>query len=125
MTHVYPACFGRNEDGSYTIAYPDLPGCISEGKDLADALAMASKALSQWIAYLMEDEQPLPAPSDMAQLTAGENEVLSLVAADVRDNRAVRRTVSLPAWMDAEAAAAGISLSRALQEALAARLKSE
>ena len=122
MTYVYPACFGRNEDGSYTITYPDLPGCISEGRDLANALAMASKALSQWMAYLIDEKQPLPTPSDLSQLTAGENEVLSLVAVDVRDNRAVRRTVSLPAWMDAEASKAGLSLSRVLQDALEARL---
>ena len=36
--YVYPALFHKNDDNSYTITYPDLPGCISEGKSLENAL---------------------------------------------------------------------------------------
>jgi predicted RNase H-like HicB family nuclease len=52
MEHVYPAIFRANGDGSYTVTFPDLPGCVSEGKSLADAVSMAHSALSQWIGYL-------------------------------------------------------------------------
>lgn len=46
MEYVYPAIFQQNEDGSYTITYPDLPGCISEGKSLGNAMFMAQSALT-------------------------------------------------------------------------------
>ena len=46
---VYPAVFHTNEDGSFTITYPDLPGCISEGNSLGNAMYMAQAALTQWI----------------------------------------------------------------------------
>ena len=57
MDYVYAAVFEPNEDGTYSITYPDLPGCISEGKDLADALRMAESALSQMIEYLKDSGQ--------------------------------------------------------------------
>jgi predicted RNase H-like HicB family nuclease len=54
MEHTYPAIFHLNGDGSYTITFPDLPGCISEGKSLGNAIYMAQSALTQWIEYLTE-----------------------------------------------------------------------
>ncbi|MDR2089390.1 MAG: type II toxin-antitoxin system HicB family antitoxin, partial [Clostridiales Family XIII bacterium] len=52
VEYVYPAKFHANSDGSYTITYPDLPGCISEGKSVGNAVYMAQSALFQWIDYL-------------------------------------------------------------------------
>ena len=44
--YIYPAVFHLNrDDGSYTITFPDLPGCISEGKSLGNAITMAASAL--------------------------------------------------------------------------------
>ena len=57
--YVYPALFHKNDDNSYTITYPDLPGCISEGKSLENALYMAESALTQWMEYL-SDKDPRP-----------------------------------------------------------------
>lgn len=125
MTYAYPATFRRNDDGSYTVTFPDLPGCISEGKDLAGALTMATRALGQWLSYLADEGESMPSPTDITGLSADEGELLSLVAAEARDTHAVRRTVSLPAWMDTEAAKAGLGLSRVLQDALAARLSKD
>lgn len=120
--YVYPALFHKNDDDSYTITYPDLPGCVSEGKSLENALYMAQSALTQWMAYLAESKEPAPAPSRIGDIRAGRNEFVNLVRADLRDDRAVRHTVSIPKWMDDRAASAGISLSRVLQEALRERL---
>lgn len=122
MEHVYPAIFEQNSDGSYTITYPDLPGCISEGKSLGNAIDMAQKALSQWIEYLLDDNDAIPTPSNIKTTKTSENQFATLIRADIRDNRAVRRTVSIPGWMDAKASDAGISLSKILQEALKEKL---
>ena len=101
--HVYPAIFHPNEDGSFSITFPDLPGCISEGKSLGNAMHMAQSALTQWIEYLVDKKQPL-------------------ICADVKDSRAVKRTVSIPNWMDDKVIESGLSLSRVLQDALKERL---
>ena len=63
--YVYPAIFHPNDDGSYTITYPDLPGCISEGKSLGNAIYMAQAALTQWIEYLTDKKQFIPSASDL------------------------------------------------------------
>ena len=122
MEYVYPAVLSANDDGSYTISYPDLPGCISEGKSLANALYMAQAALTQWIGYLMDKKQDIPVASDQKAVVIEEGAFVTLIRADVKDGRAVKRTVSIPKWMDDKVAEAGLSLSRVLQEALSQRL---
>ena len=57
--YVYPAVFHPNEDdSSITVIVPDLPGCITEGKDLADALFMAEDAVSMWLWYAEDSHTP-------------------------------------------------------------------
>ncbi|MCM1046070.1 MAG: type II toxin-antitoxin system HicB family antitoxin [Candidatus Gastranaerophilales bacterium] len=120
--YVYPAIFHSNEDGSFSIAYPDLPGCISEGKSLGNAMYMAQSALTQWIEYLTDKKQIIPQASDLKSIQTSTGEFVNLVRADIKDGRAVKRTVSIPKWMDDKVVEAGLSLSRVLQDALKERL---
>ena len=120
--YVYPAIFQPNEDGSFTITYPDLPGCISEGKSLGNAMYMAQSALTQWIEYLTDKKQEIPTARNLNEIETFQNEFVSLIRADVKDGRAVKRTVSIPKWMDDKVSEAGLSLSRVLQDALKERL---
>lgn len=122
MEYVYPAIFELNDDGSYTITFPDLPGCISEGKSLTNAIYMAQSALTQWLEYLLDEKENLPTPSPIKNLGVSEEQFVNIVRADVRDSRAVRRTVSIPGWLDIKASEAGISLSKVLQDALKTKL---
>ena len=84
MEHIYPAIFHVNNDGSYTITFPDLPGCISEGKSLGNALSMAQSALNQWIEYLTDKRQEIPQASGIGAIRAGEDEFVNLIRADLR-----------------------------------------
>lgn len=121
--YIYPALFHLNEDdGSYTITFPDLPTCITEGKDLSNALHMAQDLLTQWAAYTESRDETLPPASPIESVACEPGEFVNLVRAVVRDDRAVRRTVSLPKWLDDQVSAAGLSLSRILQDALKERL---
>lgn len=120
--YVYPALFHPNNDGSFTITYPNLPGCISEGKSLGNAMYMAQCALTQWIGYLADKKQPIPSASNPQEITASKGEFVNLIRADVKDARAVKRTVSIPKWMDDQVSESGLSLSRVLQDALKDRL---
>ncbi|HCF51498.1 MAG TPA: HicB family protein [Syntrophomonas sp.] len=123
MEYIYPAIFEQNSDGSYTITFPDLPGCISEGKSLGNAIDMAQSALTQWIEYLIEEKESIPNPRNIKTIKPIKNQFVNLVRANIRDNRAVRRTVSIPGWLDAKATDAGVSLSKVLQEALREKLR--
>ena len=122
MEYIYPAIFHANDDGSYTITYPDLPGCISEGKSLGNAIFMAESALTQWIKYLIDKKQELPEASSVLNIETGYGDFVNLIRVEIKDGRAVKRTVSIPKWMDEKAVRAGLSLSRILQEALSEKL---
>ena len=122
MAFVYPALFHANADGSYTITYPDLPGCISEGKSLDNAMYMAQDALTQWIDCTLEEKEPLPPASRLQDIPVEDGSFVNLIRAELKDNHAVRRTVSIPKWMDEKVSATGLSLSRVLQDALRERL---
>ena len=125
-TFVYPALFHFNEnDGSYTITYPDLPGCVSEGKSLENALYMAQDALRQWLECTIEVGQEIPAASRVESIAHKQGEFVNLIRVELKDTRAVRRTVSIPKWMYDAATSANISLSRVLQDALKERLDAQ
>lgn len=121
-SYIYPAVFHPNEDGSYTVTFPDLPGCVTEGKNLDNALYMAQDALGAWMEYAVESGAEVSPASSSQSLPLEASEFTSLIRVELKDSRAVRRTVSLPKWMDDKVAEAGLSLSRVLQDALQERL---
>lgn len=123
--YVYPALFHPNGDGSFTVTYPDLPGCISEGKSLGNAMYMAQSALTQWVEYLKDKKQPIPSASNFESIKTAQGDFVNLIRADVKDSRAVKRTVSIPKWMDDKVIEYGFSLSRVLQDALKEKLYAE
>ena len=122
MEYVYPAIFHRNDDKSYTIIFPDLPGCISEGKTLGNAIYMAQSALTQWIGYLTDKKQDIPNASPAKKLKAPKGDFVNLIRAEVKNTQAVKRTVSIPKWMDDKVTQSGLSLSRVLQDTLREKL---
>ena len=83
MRYVYAAIFDANSDGSYTITFPDLPGCISEGKNLYDALYMADVALREWLEYLSDEGHSIPEASDLRNITSGHGQFINLVHAEI------------------------------------------
>ena len=116
--YVFPALFHPNDDGSITITYPDLPGCISEGKSLGNAMYMAQSALALWLECALDEKEVIPAASSQKDIPQEGSEFVSLIRADVKDRRAVRKNISIPQWMDEKATQYGLSLSRVLQDAL-------
>lgn len=120
--YIYPAVFHPNEDGTFTVTFPDLPGCITEGKNLDNALHMAQDALGAWLDYAKENEIDIAPASNPQSISLDHGEFTSITCVDLKDSRAVRRTVSIPKWMDDKVSDAGLSLSRVLQDALKERL---
>ena len=71
---------------------------------------------------LTDKKQALPSASVLTDMKTEPGEFVNLIRADVKDSRAVKRTVSIPKWMDDKVSATGLSLSRVLQDALRERL---
>ena len=131
MKLAYPAIFIPFDDGDdgYTVEFPDLPGCVTEGNSMADALFMAEDAASGWVLTVLEDGEELPKASDMRMHKAPEGGFVSVVGLDMDayaekyGQKAVKKTLTIPAWMNTYVEANDISCSKVLQDAISAKLK--
>ena len=125
MKLIYPACFVPLEEQSgYCVTVPDLPGCVTQGSDLADAIAMAIDAASGWVLDELEDGNTPPVASNLNDLSAEDGGFINLIMLDMDSyaekygDRAVRKNCTIPAWLNTIAEKAGINFSAALQRAL-------
>ena len=120
MTRIYPAIF-HAEDG-FWVEFPDLEGCNTCGETFEDAMELAQEALGLYINSLLENHQDIPSPSDIRSIHSDPTNVISYVCVDDvkyrRDTHAVKKTLSIPAWLALEADEHNLSLSKVLQEAL-------
>jgi predicted RNase H-like HicB family nuclease len=127
MTFVYPVVFTPTKDGWYNAVVPDFPvntPVHTQGKTLADVFFMARDAIGLMGITLQDDGIPLPTPSRLEDITHESGEIISLIDIDfeayrrANDQRAVRRNVSLPSWLNEAAERAGLNVSAILQNAL-------
>ncbi|MBR1743977.1 MAG: type II toxin-antitoxin system HicB family antitoxin [Lachnospiraceae bacterium] len=118
MLKVYPAIIHKEE--GYWIEFPDLEGCQTYGNTLEETLELAEEALGLYLASLVENGQDLPEASDIQEIATEEE--TSYIYTDMnkyrRDTRAVKKMLSIPAWMAKQAETENISLSKVLQDAL-------
>lgn len=129
MTYLYTAVFTPIEDGSgYYACVPDLPGCSTTGRDLPDALTQITDAMAGWLCVAEDEGLPIHAPTPQAAISHQPDDLCSLIRVDTlqyraaTDTRAVRKNVSLPAWMVNLADRRGINCSQVLQDALREKL---
>ena len=126
MKLVYPAIFTPcKEKEGYTVVVPDLPGCVTEGSSLADAIDMGVDAASGWILGELEDGNDIPAASeykDIAPDTA--DSFVNLLVLDMESyaekygSKAVRKNITIPAWLNAYGEKNHLNFSKILQDAL-------
>lgn len=131
MNLIYPARFYPFEDGrGYTVDFPDLPGCITEGRSFSEAIELASDAAAGWILSSLEDGEAIPKATDYKDVRLeSEDGIVNMVVFDIDSysekysNKSVRTNVSIPAWLKTAAEANHINFSKVLQEALIAKVQ--
>lgn len=124
MLKSYPALFHKEEDGSYWVEFPEFAGG-TQGDDLEEAMKNAREMLESVLAAYLDDGMELPVPSDMGELTV-EDGFASLIQVDprpfIRNNKAVRKNVTVPEWLIRLADREQVNYSEVLTSALEARL---
>lgn len=125
MKYIYSAVFTLDKESNKVYArVPDLPGCITTGNSLEDAIVQITDAASAWLVVAEDEGLPIAKPTRQHDLAHGDADELSLISVDtiayraLTDTRAVRKNVSLPAWMAEMADKRGINCSRLLQDSL-------
>lgn len=125
--YVFPAVFRKEEKGYY-IYFPDLEACFTQGNDLQDGLDMAKDVLCMTLYDMEESGEAMPKPSDPAELKTGAGEFVTLVGCDTleyrkfHNSKAVKKTLTVPQWLDEMAMRENVNFSQTLQQALMDRL---
>lgn len=132
MKLVYPAIFTPCEELSgYTVEFPDLPGCVTEGRSLIEAIEMAEDAASGWVLDEMEEGNAYPGPSDFKDIQCPSESFVSLLVLDMDSyaekygSKTVRKNITIPAWLNTYGEKNNLNFSRILQDALLTAAKSE
>lgn len=122
--YVYPAIFTPEEGGVYSVFFPDLEGCYTCGDNLQDALFMAEDVLA-FVLYDYEAEgRKIPEPSKAEDVEKSGEDFVNYVACDtveyakMHNNKAVKKTLTIPQWLNEAAMKQDINFSQILQEAL-------
>ena len=124
----YPAVFHKAEEGGFWISFPDFPECLTEGDDMQEAYEMAVEALGLVLTGRAEEKEEIPKPTEIEQISV-DNGVLVIVEFDMMEyqrkhnSRAVKKTLSIPEWLNDAAIKAGVNFSQVLQEALMEKVK--
>lgn len=125
--YLYPAVF-TPEDASYSVNFPDLKNCFTSGATLEEAMDMANDVLCLTLYDLEQEGAAIPTASAVNAVPHTGSEFVSLVGCDTIayrkffDNKAVKKTLSIPSWLNDMAERADINFSGTLQEALKAKL---
>lgn len=126
--YVYPAIFSPEEEGGYSVFFPDLEGCYTCGDNLTDAVFMAEDVLAFVLYDCERDGSQIPAPSSAENVALSGKEFVNYIACDTieyarrNNNKAVKKTLTIPEWLNDAATRAGINFSQTLQEALAEKV---
>ncbi|MBQ8956682.1 MAG: type II toxin-antitoxin system HicB family antitoxin [Lachnospiraceae bacterium] len=128
MELVYAAVFENCEEGGYSVSFPDLPGCFTEGDDLAEAISMAQEAACGWIFGEIERGKEIPTATPRNQVGDVKDGFINMMLLDMdgyrqkRGNKSVKKTLTIPEWLNTKAMEADINFSQVLQEALKEKL---
>ena len=126
----YPALFHKAEEGGFWISFPDIPECLTQGDDMTQAYEMAVDALGLALTCREKEQQPFPVSSDPTTITLESDSFLVVIEFDLlaykkrTSSRAVKKTLSIPMWLNTLCEERSINFSKVLQEALLAKVQS-
>lgn len=121
--YEFPAFFYFDEDG-ISIEFPDLPGCLPCAQTTEEAFRNAKEALGLHLFGMEQDGDAIPNPTSVKDLRPQAGAAVAMVEVfmpSVRDrinNKVVKKTLTLPAWLNREAEGANVNFSLVLQEGL-------
>lgn len=129
MKYAYPAVFEKEKEGGFSIYFPDIESCYTCGDTIADGMEMAEDVLAL-VLYSEYEERDIPVPkvTPVEKIKTGKESFATYVYCDTLEyrklyrNKAVKKTLSIPEYMNEAAMKAGLSLSQVLQDALREKL---
>ncbi|MCC8069246.1 MAG: type II toxin-antitoxin system HicB family antitoxin [Ruminococcus sp.] len=135
MLSIYPACFYEEENGQYSVIFPDLNHLATFGDNLTDAMEMAIDCLADYIYSVKLSNEEIPKASNIKDIDIDseyneyKSAFVNMVSVDVEEyakkhfTKSVKKTLTIPSWLNEKAIEENINFSQLLQDALKERLK--
>jgi len=129
MKYAYTAVFSPEENGLLSVNFPDLQGCYTSGDNMPDAVYMAQDVLCLTLYDLEQDKKPIPKPSKPLDVKTTGEQFTSVIAVDTEtyrrfyENKSIKKTLTIPMWLNERAERAGLNFSQLLQTALKEHLQ--
>ena len=126
--YVYPAIFTKEDSGLYSIMFPDFKACFTQGEDVKNGMYMAADILTLTLCDMEDSKEEIPVSSNPHEISFDKKSFISLVCADTLEYRktynkkAVKKTLTIPQWLDERAIKENINFSQTLQKALMEQL---
>lgn len=121
--YVFPAIFDYAEDG-ISIEFPDLPGCLPCAKTTDEAIKNAKEAMALHLWGMEKDGDPIPEPTPVDKIQVRENQAIMLIDVymplyrEAIENQSVKKTLTIPQWLNKLAEEKNVNFSQLLQSAL-------
>lgn len=125
--YAFPAILSFDDDG-ISVEFPDFPGCLTCGETTEEAIKMAKEALGLHIYDYEENSETIPNPTNIENIKLESNQIPVLIDVIMPmhrkaiENQAIKKTLTIPQWLNKEAIKHDINFSQVLQEALKNRL---
>ena len=113
----YPAIFNVAEEGGFFVTFPDFPECFTEGDNMDQSYQMSVEALGLAITSRLENNEPLPDPTDFSALVLDKQQRAVIINFDVQayqrrhNSKSVKKTLTIPEWLNEEALERGLNFS--------------
>ncbi|MDY3983450.1 MAG: type II toxin-antitoxin system HicB family antitoxin [Veillonellaceae bacterium] len=123
MQFIYPAIIHQENDGFWA-EFPDLEGTFTQGDSLNEIMTNATEAMELTVLELLENSKSLPKATEVNSVRHDKQSFVTLIQSDIdlaKNSKSIKKTLTIPAWLNDKALAKGINFSKVLQEALIAK----
>lgn len=123
MQFIYPAIIHQENDGFWA-EFPDLEGTFTQGDSLNEIMTNATEAMEFTVLELLENSKSLPKATEVNSVRHDKQSFVTLIQSDIdlaKNSKSIKKTLTIPAWLNDKALAKGINFSKVLQEALIAK----
>lgn len=125
--HLYYAIFSL-EDNAVNVLFPDLEGAATFGEDMHEALYMAKDLLAGWLLGEEDDGAEFPSVSDPREIQAEAGDLIVPIEVDLDfyrkkfDSKPIKKTLTIPSYLNDLGVKASINFSATLTDALKEKL---
>ena len=126
--YIFTGYFTKHDEDDFEVSFYDFDHIVTYGENLEEAFVMAEDALKLELFDLYEDNKDIPEPTTFNNVTLSENKIPFMVKVSLKetikqyDNKSVKKTLTIPSWLNKEAERNNINFSKVLQEALRQKL---